>query len=503
MKHASIPPAILVAVAELIEARTGLCFVDGRRSELASKVTRAYRESRCATWDSYVAHLVSQAGSPLLRQLIESLTVGETYFFRHRAYFEVLQRDVLPALIARRQATRQLRFWCAGCATGEEAYSLAILVRGLLPDCDGWQVSILATDLNRSFLAQAEAGIYGDWSFRETDERFKLDNFTREGNRYRIRPEIRQMVRFGYLNLAQDDSLWAVNQMTELDLILCRNVLICFAPEVSAQVVARMRTALVPGGWLMLGPSDPLPGLLQNFDVYRTPEVILYRRPEDECAAPVASFYRDSRLPRKRNDATGPDTNSISVCIPLAERTPNLFPTSGKDLIDGKAPWTPSVRSSPIAPRRRQSEDVDGVVGAAPDWREDCQAARHTADRGLWTEAEVHCRHAIAHAKLRPEPYYLLGTIRDAQGDDEGALQAFRQALYIDRTFVPAHLALATYYRRRRCSRQEQQALARAQRLLEGRSADEVILAEAELTVGRLRDALAYAAGNYARREDS
>ncbi len=118
-------------------------------------------------------------------------------------------------------------------------------------------------------------------------------------------------------------------------------------------------------------------------------------------------------------------------------------------------------------------------------------------------EAEIHCKRAIALAKLQPEPYYLFGIIRDAQGDEEGALQAFRQALYADRTFVPAHLALATYYRRRGHLHQEQQSLARIQRLLEGRSDDQVILAEAGLTVGRLRDALARAVAGSERREDS
>jgi len=111
-------------------------------------------ESECATWQEYQT-LVSNGA--LFEQLVETLTIGETYFYRHRPYFEMLEREVLPEIIAKRRDSKRLRVWCAGCATGEEAYSLAIAVRGLLPDIDAWQVTVLATDLNRGYLARAEA----------------------------------------------------------------------------------------------------------------------------------------------------------------------------------------------------------------------------------------------------------------------------------------------------------------------------------------------------------
>jgi chemotaxis protein methyltransferase CheR len=137
-----MPPSALERLSELVETRAGLHFAGSRRTELTSKAARAFVQSGCATWETYLAHLCTTGGRPLFEQLIEALTVGETYFFRHRPYFEVLEREVLPELIAKRRATRQLRLWCAGCATGEEAYSLAILCGGC---CPIWKIGRLAS----------------------------------------------------------------------------------------------------------------------------------------------------------------------------------------------------------------------------------------------------------------------------------------------------------------------------------------------------------------------
>jgi chemotaxis protein methyltransferase CheR len=273
----TVPSDTLAALATLVEARSGLRFAGGRYNELGTRVARAFVESECATWAEYQAQVT---GGALFEQLVEALTIGETYFYRHRPYFDMLERTVLPEIIARRQDSRRLRIWCAGCATGEEAYSLAIAVRGVLPDAQNWQVTLLATDLNRSFLARAEAGLYGEWSFRDTEPAFKTANFVAEGRRYRIRPELRQMVRFGQLNLADDKYPSAAGGTAGVDLILCRNVLLYFAPELSQRVVKRFHTALAPGGWLVVGPSDARPGLLADFEMHVGDGAIVYRRVE-------------------------------------------------------------------------------------------------------------------------------------------------------------------------------------------------------------------------------
>jgi chemotaxis protein methyltransferase CheR len=456
------PPAVLAGLAELVEARAGLRFVDGRRAELATKATRAFVESNSLSWTDYCTRLGAPDGTPLLDHLLEALVVGETYFFRHRSYFDALEREVLPELIARRRETHQLRFWCAGCATGEEAYSLVIALRGLLPGVDRWQIRTLATDLSRAFLARAEEGVYGEWSFRETDEAFKAANFLREGRRFRLRPELRRLVRFRRHNLVEDNDLSLVDDTANLDLILCRNVLIYLAPEAARRVVARLWAALVPGGYLVLGPSDPLPGLLQGFQMRAGGDAILYRRAESD------EFERPTRA---LDPLPGPGQTTITA-TPSRAGEPSA-----------RAPVATSAAREP--PSEPHADDADWLVL----WR----AARAHADEGRLDEAIARCQEAISRAQHRAEPYYLLGALRQAQGADAAATVAWRQALYVDRGFVPAHLALAAVHRRAGRPDQARRMLVRGQRVLAGRAAEELVLPDEGMTVGRLRDALARA----------
>ena len=458
---APVPEGALATLAQLVEARSGLRFLESRRTELAMKASRAFASSGQPTWDAYLHRL--SGGGDLLDALIAALTVGETYVFRHRAAFEVLEQTVLPDLIARRAAARSLRLWSAGCATGEEAYSIAIAVRRTLPDLQQWDVRILATDINPAFLARAAEGVYGEWSFRETDDRFKASYFTTEGKRYRIRPEIRRLVRFAPLNLAEDGYPSSATNTAHVDLIVCRNVLIYFGPERSYEMVQRLRASLAPGGWLMLGPSDALPGLLDGFEMQLTPPGVFYRRLEAsaERRAPGGTLTRA-------------DTGSAATIAHAVRPLP------------AAPPWPAPVARTPLeapAPPKERAHEAAGDVA----W----QAARASADAGLLEEAEDHCRRAAAHDTLRPEPYHLLGMLRQARGDDAGALAAFRQALYADRSFALALLAVAALKRRTGNVAEARHALARAERLLAGRPADELVLADAGLTVGRLRDAVA------------
>ncbi|HLZ31835.1 MAG TPA: CheR family methyltransferase [Chloroflexota bacterium] len=449
MTPETVPADALASLAALVEARSGLRFVSGRYTELATKVARAFVESECSTWLEYQTQVTDGA---LFDQLVEALTIGETYFFRHRPYFDMLEREVLPEIVARRQGAKRLRIWCAGCATGEEAYSLAIVVRRVLPDVHDWRVSLLATDLNRAFLARAEAGLYGEWSFRETDAAFRAANFVAEGRRYRIRPELRQLVRFAQLNLAEDCYPSAASGTAGVDLILCRNVLLYFAQELTQRVVGRFHAALAPGGWLVLGPSDARPGLLADFEMRAGDGAIVYQR-VDRNTLPI---------PLKVADA------------PVAAEPFHL----------------PSLRPMP------EAAAAAAPVAEEADWHTAWVAARLSADGGELDVAEQHCQQAIARAQMRPEPYYLFGALRQARGDDAGSLAAYRKALYVDPRFVPALFAQAAIHRRGGAQAQAHQALVRAQRLLEGRLADELVLADDGLTVGRLRDAVLLALGD-------
>ena len=163
------------------------------------------------------------------------LTIGETYFFRVEPDFNALENHILPELIHLRKDTgKYLRIWSAASSTGEEPYSLAILVRKLIPDIKDWNITILATDINTRSLAKAEKGIYGNWSFRNNPEWLKKIYFTPLlDERYQINRNIKDMVSFFYLNLARDTYPSLLNNTNGMDIIFCRNVLMYFTPELA------------------------------------------------------------------------------------------------------------------------------------------------------------------------------------------------------------------------------------------------------------------------------
>jgi chemotaxis protein methyltransferase CheR len=229
---------MLAEARALVSERLGLAFPSRRGDDLrqafAARSVASLREQPTTT--------------PEWRSLISELTVRESYFFRESAE---LQR-ALGALIAARRDTRRLTLWSAGCASGEEPYTLAMLLAGLLPE--PWDVTILATDIDVAALDAARRGVYSDWALRETPAWARRQYFRAVGQRrFELSRQIRDAVSFAPLNLATD------GYPGSLDLIVCRNVLMYFTDAARRRTVERLKAALAPGGRLVLSPLDTTP----------------------------------------------------------------------------------------------------------------------------------------------------------------------------------------------------------------------------------------------------
>ncbi|HEY9073089.1 MAG TPA: CheR family methyltransferase, partial [Desulfobaccales bacterium] len=231
MPH-QIPDELLVRFSDFLAARMGLCFPPNRRQDLARGIKAAARDLGCDHAEQCIRQLML---APLGREQIEilasHLSVGETYFFREQKSLAVLENHILPELIRhrRQQGQLHLRIWTAGCASGEEAYTLAILLSRLIADIRNWQIHILATDINPLALQKAALGLYGKWSFRNTPPEIIERYFVRRNRRWEILPHLKDMVTFAYHNLVADPYPALANQTNAMDLILCRNVLMYFA----------------------------------------------------------------------------------------------------------------------------------------------------------------------------------------------------------------------------------------------------------------------------------
>ena len=245
-------------LAAFVEREAGLHLAPAKKPLLASRLLGRLRELALPTYGAY-HRLVEQDADERVR-MIDALCTNETHFFREPHHFDFLARAVYPQLVegARRGGRdRRLRVWSAGCSTGEEPYSVAISAVAALPE--GWQVEVLASDLSTRALARAEDAVYPAERLAEVPahlrRRFFLRGVGPQAGRIRVAPEGRAPVRFARLNLA--DAAWDVP--ADRDLILCRNVLIYFRPELRARVIERLVAHLRPGGWLLLGHAESLP----------------------------------------------------------------------------------------------------------------------------------------------------------------------------------------------------------------------------------------------------
>lgn len=198
--------------------------------------------------------------SPLLDHLIAGITVGETYFFRDQQQMLLLQNYVLPKIIAnkRDKSFLSFRIWSAGCATGEEIYSIGMMLYEILPDIEKWNIKLLATDVNTAILQKGILGAYTEWSMRAISDYYKQKYFQKEGKHYLLAQKIKEMVNFEYLNLNDDSYPSIFNETNAQDLIICRNVLIYIDSESCGRLMQKINKCLVPDGYLMLGASDPI-----------------------------------------------------------------------------------------------------------------------------------------------------------------------------------------------------------------------------------------------------
>jgi chemotaxis protein methyltransferase CheR len=244
--------------ARFVERTLGLSFSDERLPELARKVAALSKEAGYPDPGQYMVKLMS---APLSRQqldtLASTLTIGETYFLRDPKSYRILENHILPELVAARRGKDQsLRIWSAGCSSGEEPYSLAILLSRVIPDLAKWNVTLLASDVNPLALERGRLGVYGKWSFRNAPP-WLMGYFSKtEDGRFEILPRIRGMVRFSNINLAEEAVGLESYGANEMDIIFCRNVMLYFNAAQIEKTMTKFHAALKESGWLFVGPAE-------------------------------------------------------------------------------------------------------------------------------------------------------------------------------------------------------------------------------------------------------
>jgi chemotaxis protein methyltransferase CheR len=246
----------------LVLERSGLVLTSEKGYLVKSRLEPVTRSKGLPSVEALLAKIRAERPEGLIQACVNALATHESYFFRDGAPFEQLVQNQLPALIDARQSSKRLRIWCAACSSGQEPYSIAIVLQEMGARLVGWNLEILGTDMSGSILQKAEAGLYSDFEVKRGLSPQRLSRwFAAENGAWRISPVLRQMVQFKPHNLLQGPSGFGV-----FDLILCRNVLIYFNIENKRLVLGGLARALAPDGALLLGTAETVLGLGSDFE---------------------------------------------------------------------------------------------------------------------------------------------------------------------------------------------------------------------------------------------
>ena len=427
-------------ILALVAKRSGMVFAANRLVEADAGIKRSMRHAREPDLAGYLA-LVSRDAVALDR-LVDELTVGETHFMRDPEQMELIRREVLPALKRRRaEGGHGPRVWSAGCATGEEAHTLAILLEE-----EGLESGalVLGTDLSTAALAKARAGSYSDWSMRGVSRAFLHDYFHRAHGRRILADRIRDKVRFERLNLVGRED-YATAGAVRMDIILCRNVLIYFDRETAGRIAARLFECLAEGGVLLTAGADLLIGEFAPFEIDVTRSGLVYRRPHASSPGAPAKPAPEGRDADEAGDAAGRDSRTPAKANVPHDHTP-------------------------------EGEAFDQVMLVA---------------NGIGAfEAEVMAQSAIRRHPMDAPLHYLRATLLltlDRGGDAE---RETRRALYLDSSLAVAHFLLGTILRARGLPG-ARRAFRNARDLCASRPPDEALPAGAGERVGALHAAAA------------
>ncbi len=482
LQHATLGYGDYLRFSKLLLDRYGLFFSDRRRPELESAILRAFAASPTADFNEYYTLLAEQTDGGLeMERLVNAVTINETYFFRDAAQFDALSTTVLPQLIERRRMLRTLRVWSAGCSSGEEPYSIAMLLRDMLPDVDEWSITILATDVNTAALDRARQGLFGDWAFREQRAKdLRARYFRRTGARWELTPDVRRMVTFSRLNLAGTEfPSYATNTMF-VDLILCRNVTIYFSEIVTLAVVDRFHDTLTDGGWLVVGHSELSLNVYRRFQTRNFPNTVLYQR--DMQSSPQPSAWQ---WPPLHTETVAPPPPAIPT--PPSPPTPPrpLPPTTDVPPLD-------RARQLMEYGRSEEARDLLLALTQSPPVSFEVYVllGQASANLGDLEAAESWCREALRRNKLALEAYYTLALVLQHQAKLPEAIEALKRVVYIDRNDVLGHFSLARLHYQNGQSPAALKSLDNARRLLEAQPDDVVVARSDGVTVKRLRDAI-------------
>ncbi len=445
--RAVLAPSEFQRLADIVTRQTGLLLENGKVQGVAEAVHRRVRALAYPRAGLYLAHLAQSAhpGGELER-LLPALVVGETSFFRTPAHFAALREVVIPDLLRRRgPSSEPIRIWSAGCASGEEAYSLAITFREAAADLGPGDVRILATDIDPTALARARAGSYRPKDVRKVPPELLEKYFVRMGDRHDVAPAIRDMVDFSIFDLHSGWRTTPHRVPRSADVILCENVMIYFRKDLIPPLLERLGDVLAPGGYLFLGYSESLYKVSHPFEDHTYGDTFFYRKPRGDTEIPGLAPETERRRPRNPTRILlvprGAPTPASSRATPPAPSPPSSSPTHDPRPLDArKEEARERLLSGEFPAARSLYEGILREDPASSGARIGLAFLR--LKEGDAEGAETALVELLRENPLAAEVHYFRGLVALSRGDPSRAREHHERALFLNADFVPAHVQL-------------------------------------------------------------
>ncbi|WP_341731466.1 CheR family methyltransferase [Microcoleus sp. EPA2] len=484
---------------QLISSQIGLQIRPQDRPNLCQKIVERMQVLKIKEPEKYYKILNEKSfeSQNEWRELVLLLTTVESYFMRDQGQFDLLKKVILPELIEQKRKLQNvlgivptLRLWSAGCSTGEEPYSLAILLKQLIGDWPQWKILILGTDINEKVIEKAQQGVYSPWSFRLVDPQVQKQYFNQRQIEWEISRELRQSVNFSCVNLIADDFPNIYKNIYNFDLILCRNVFVYFEHQYISLVLKKFAKTLRPGGYLMTGHAEVHGQIMNEFLPKVFPESIVYQRRDQLLGEGSQNESWNlqqlkSSLEKSENSGFVDDRNFLGLATksasfaqgPFAELTPLLTESSplGKmlrnrylvgDLTEKKATKAPhnellnqrqEKTSSVLIEEAKKNFKNKAYAAAIAQAKQslkmqpynfdaDYLLAQIYANLGKYSQAIEHCQRASKVDVMSVFPYYLQAQIAEEQGKLETAKQFLKRIIYLCPSFISAYLDLGNIY---------------------------------------------------------
>jgi len=496
---------LISQVSKCLCNKMGLEFPENRYKDLLRGIKEASTElgfdntKDCIEWLIH-SDLNKQAQDTLARHL----TIGETYFFRDSSLFKYLKEKVFHDLIySRWNKEKFIRIWSAGCCTGEEPYSFAMLIDKLLPQRKNWNISIIATDINEDFLKKAKKGTYTKWSFRNTPEDIRDKYFVKTGeNQFTISNEIKGMVLFNKLNLASLGFPSYSRNISEMDLICCRNVLMYFSENVRDQVVYKFSKTLAQNGWLIVSPGEAEHARKVRLTSVRSSDTTLFRK-IDKKFQQTNQCININLETNKFHDIKNPIKQTIKKSIEQ-QKIPELKlksktekkPGSQKEILEKKSNNRENNYDEALIYFEKGDYDTSvRLLNSLLETEKNNSKymsllARCYANLKQNDKASSWCEKAISKDSFNPNYYYLMASIQQELGLTDKAIKSLNQALYMEPSFIMAYFAMGMIRKKQGRQKESLKCFKNAVYYLNSMDKNTIVSSSDGMTAGRLKEIL-------------